>query len=348
MRLHNRQIKAAFWTDPDLLQWPREKRWFYIGLVQLADDSGCLEDSPFAFKIHLFPSPLDADITIETITAWRDELIAEGKLIPYEVEGKRYLFIANFHKHQTPDYPTPPSRASIPLPPWVQWVEEGEKKRKGRYVVSDIPRGFPGNSQGNPGETPPINITGTVTGTGNITGTVTGTETITKTGKGSGEDPRDPVDRATEADPPPAVDTPNSQQEGQNQPEHAAQASNEAQGTPERRKRASVEYPPDFEEFWRVYPRHVAKLAALEKWRARVREGVPPDKLIQAAKNYALYCQQMDKDDEFIMHAATFLGPKRRYEDFLNGVPGKAKLLHISANTRRALNLVAKYEQGGG
>mgnify|MGYP007012348422 FL=1 len=48
MRLHNRQIKATFWTDPDILQWPREKRWFYLGLVQLADDSGCIEDSVFA------------------------------------------------------------------------------------------------------------------------------------------------------------------------------------------------------------------------------------------------------------------------------------------------------------
>jgi len=102
MRLHNRQIKATFWTDPDLLQWPRDKRWFYFGLVQLADDSGCLEDSPFAFKIHLFPSPLDQDITVEVIARWRDELIAEGKLVPYEVEGKRYLFITNFHKHQSP------------------------------------------------------------------------------------------------------------------------------------------------------------------------------------------------------------------------------------------------------
>ncbi|RKO67152.1 hypothetical protein D7024_09445 [Desulfofundulus salinus] len=136
MRLHNRQIKASFWNDPDLLQWPREKRWFYLGLVQLADDSGCLENSPFAFKIQLFPSPLDADITVELLTQWRDELIQAGKLIPYDVGGKPYLYIANFHKHQTPDKPTPPSKASIPLPPWLEWVE-GESRRTSRYVVRE-------------------------------------------------------------------------------------------------------------------------------------------------------------------------------------------------------------------
>ena len=55
MRLHNRQIKASFWTDTGLIQHlTREQRMFYVGLWQLADDSGCLFDDPFAFKINYF------------------------------------------------------------------------------------------------------------------------------------------------------------------------------------------------------------------------------------------------------------------------------------------------------
>lgn len=132
MRLHNRQIKAAFWNDPDLLQWPRDKRWFYEGLSQLSDDSGCIENSPFAFKLHLFPSPLDDDISVKLITKWVDELINHEKLIPYESSGKRCLFIVNFHKHQTLRSPAPPE---VPIPPWVTFIPSEKQRRSGTYII---------------------------------------------------------------------------------------------------------------------------------------------------------------------------------------------------------------------
>lgn len=174
MRLHNRQIKATFWTDPDLLQWTRDKRVFYIGLAQLADDSGCIEDSPFAFKINLFPSPLDSDINVEIINQWRNEMIDEGKLIPYQEHGKSYLFLVNFHKHQTLDKPTPPSKASIPLPPWVIWVK-GDTRNKSYYQIKDMPTTCTGQVPDKEG------ACSSRTGTGTITGTITGTTTITTT-----------------------------------------------------------------------------------------------------------------------------------------------------------------------
>lgn len=134
MKLHNRQIKASFWTDPDLLQWSRDKRWFYMGLVQLADDSGCLEDSSFAFKIQLFPSPVDADITTDIIEKWRDEMAEAGKLIRYESAGKQCLYIANFHKHQVlKNCPAP----DVPLPPWLQWEPYKSNERSGKYIINN-------------------------------------------------------------------------------------------------------------------------------------------------------------------------------------------------------------------
>lgn len=133
MRLHNRQIKATFWNDPDLLQMPRDKRLFYVGLSQLADDSGCLEDSPLAFKIHLFPSPIDSDITVELITQWVDELINQNKVVRYEVGSKKCLYLANFHKHQKLDRPSPPE---TPLPPWIQW-KDYPGRNPGKYIIQD-------------------------------------------------------------------------------------------------------------------------------------------------------------------------------------------------------------------
>lgn len=115
-RLRNRMVKADFWTDPELLRWPLGKRVFYQGLWAAAEDSGCLEDDPFGWKLQLFPSPVDAELSTGVLESWRDELIACGKLYPYEADGKRYLFIRTFHQHE---HPRNPQRPDLPLPAWL-------------------------------------------------------------------------------------------------------------------------------------------------------------------------------------------------------------------------------------
>lgn len=115
-RLRNRMVKANFWTDGELLRWPREKRITYQGLWAIAEDSGCVEDDPFEWKLLLWPSPVDADITTEVLQQWRDEFVEAGKLLPYSVDGKSYLFVMNFHKHERPRNPQSPI---VPLPPWI-------------------------------------------------------------------------------------------------------------------------------------------------------------------------------------------------------------------------------------
>ncbi|NPV52177.1 MAG: hypothetical protein HPY71_01485 [Firmicutes bacterium] len=135
MHLHNRQIKAAFWTDTELIrELSRDGRMFYLGLIQLADDSGCLEDDTLAFKIHLFPA--DNDITLETLQGYRDTLVELGKLIPYEAQGKKCLFLKNFHKHQSLKNPNPPE---VPLPEWIKWIPYESNPRAGKYEVSPMP-----------------------------------------------------------------------------------------------------------------------------------------------------------------------------------------------------------------
>lgn len=139
MRLHNRVIRPGFWTDTELIvNLPITGRMYYMGLVQLAEDSGCLEDDLMAHKIHLFPG--DADVTLEAIAEWRARLVKLGKLVPYESRGKQCLFLKNFHKHQDLRKPAAPD---LPLPAWVTWTEpyieivDGKKvKRNGFYSVS--------------------------------------------------------------------------------------------------------------------------------------------------------------------------------------------------------------------
>ena len=131
--LHNRLCKAEFYSDPDLLSLPRDVRLLYRDLWHIAEDSGCLEDSPFGWKIVLYPSPLDADVTVERLAEWRDALIDAGKVVAYEVDGKRYLHLVNFLRHQCL---TNPKRCELPLPPWVTLEEHPTDNRKRSYKVT--------------------------------------------------------------------------------------------------------------------------------------------------------------------------------------------------------------------
>jgi hypothetical protein len=133
-RLRNRMVKADFWNDPELLRWPLAKRVFYQGLWATAEDSGCVEDDAFGWKLVLFPSPVDAAITDQVLAGWRDELIEARKLVPYEADGKRYLFLRTFHQHEHPRNPQSPD---LPLPPWVTWsVKSISRKDGGENKVS--------------------------------------------------------------------------------------------------------------------------------------------------------------------------------------------------------------------
>lgn len=135
-RLRNRILKADFWSDGELLRWPREKRFTYAGLYAIAEDSGCVEDDPFNWKIILWGSPMDNDITVEMIEQWRDELCEAGKLVPYHADGQQILFIKSFHEHEHPRNPQSPN---LPLPEWVSFVPASKAaKTRARYEVSEI------------------------------------------------------------------------------------------------------------------------------------------------------------------------------------------------------------------
>lgn len=144
MRLHNRQVKATFWTDTELIRLlDIPGRMFYQGLWQIADDSGCLDHDYLAFKMLLFP--VDT-VSIEQIEAWTKKLIDAGKLIPYTAQGKECLYLKNFHKHQSLKNCSSPD---VPLPPWIKWEPYTSNERAGKYVVSlDVLTDFLQSSDG--------------------------------------------------------------------------------------------------------------------------------------------------------------------------------------------------------
>jgi hypothetical protein len=71
-----------------------------------------------------------------------------------------------------------------------------------------------------------------------------------------------------------------------------------------------------FEEFWKKYPRKVGKKDALEKWNARLAEGVTVEELMNALNNYNRQITENHTEEKYIKHPSTFLSKKRYFDDF--------------------------------
>jgi hypothetical protein len=82
-----------------------------------------------------------------------------------------------------------------------------------------------------------------------------------------------------------------------------------------------MESSPDdrFAEFWTLYPRKVGKAETEKRWaKMSVTSRVTA---IAAAGHLATYARAQGAELRFIPHPATFIGPKRTYEDWANGMP---------------------------
>lgn len=127
--MRRRMLNPDFFTDPDIVTLDPYGRLFYQGLWCVADDSGCFELNALFLKMKIFPGDY---ISLDDIQRYIDILIDNKKLITYQVNGKDYAWIKNFHKHQNLDKPSPPK---VPLPPWLIFHGEEEygKQRHNWY-----------------------------------------------------------------------------------------------------------------------------------------------------------------------------------------------------------------------
>lgn len=72
-----------------------------------------------------------------------------------------------------------------------------------------------------------------------------------------------------------------------------------------------------FEELWKAYPRKKEKAGAYKSYKARLTDGFSEDELMTAVKRYADECQKEKKEQKYIKHASTFLGPSTPFTDYL-------------------------------
>lgn len=89
-----------------------------------------------------------------------------------------------------------------------------------------------------------------------------------------------------------------------------------------------------FTEFWSVYPKPVRRSEAMKSWNARIGEGVSPDQMISAAKNYAEVCRREKREPQHIMQPTTFVGTNRRFLDYEGGGGQKPEDWHEKAGKR--------------
>ncbi|EPW1928445.1 helix-turn-helix domain-containing protein [Escherichia coli] len=83
---------------------------------------------------------------------------------------------------------------------------------------------------------------------------------------------------------------------------------------------ARQEYSPEFEQAWQEYPKRAggnSKSAAFKAWKARIREGIKPETMLDGVKRYAAWVRATgNTGTQFVKQAATFFGPDRHFEDF--------------------------------
>lgn len=83
-----------------------------------------------------------------------------------------------------------------------------------------------------------------------------------------------------------------------------------------RGEKSREEFSPMFEQAWSLYPKRPgqSKQAAYKAWQARMVEKVDPAYLVERVRAYASYCTLQGTEPAYVLHAATFFGPSKRYE----------------------------------
>jgi len=114
MMARSRNIKPGFFSNEHLAELDFATRLLFIGMWTEADREGRLEDRPKRLRMALFPADsVDVDRML-------NDLAAFGFIQRYEIDGKRYLQIDSFTKHQMPHHkevasviPAPAGRAQL-------------------------------------------------------------------------------------------------------------------------------------------------------------------------------------------------------------------------------------------
>lgn len=147
-----RSIRPEFWSSEDVAAMDWHTRLVFVGLWSYVDDNGVGRDVEPLIVAALFPLDGDLPESSRRVTGALRHLSDHGQITRYRVDGKPYLHVAAWEKHQriekksTGRYPLPTSEdAEIREPspttpgalPEPSAPGEGEKGRRGGVLSSD-------------------------------------------------------------------------------------------------------------------------------------------------------------------------------------------------------------------
>jgi len=142
-----RTIKGEFWTDEKVVELSAWARLMFIGLWNMADDWGLMEWSSKRAKMLLFPAD---EVDVEALV---DELETMEMVTMYENDGRKYLAVNNFHRHQRTD-----KRGKLRFPPpdsgWFERFPRNPTESRGNSGNPTEPHGIPTTPAEIPGKPP--------------------------------------------------------------------------------------------------------------------------------------------------------------------------------------------------
>ena len=106
-----RTVKPELVDDETLGRCSREARLLDVWLTTQADDAGRQRGAVALVRSRCFP--YDADVSLEDVDRWLDELVAIGRIRRYTAAGEAFVDRPGWHNEQKVDHPSP-SR----LPSW--------------------------------------------------------------------------------------------------------------------------------------------------------------------------------------------------------------------------------------
>lgn len=277
-----RSIKPGFFDNEILGDIEPLTRLLFIGLWCIADREGRLEDRPRRIKKEILGYD---DVDADEVDKMLQKLHDAGFIIRYTIEGKEYIEVINFTKHQNPHIREKASE--IPPPPTNDAAYEGEKQ--------DSTRQAPDKHSASTIQVPPI--TGTLSPSPDYLSPTTGNTP----GDGAG----------TEGN---AVD----QQPGESLTVKKAGTA-AGKGTREQPSKTLAER--RFDEFWAAYPKKVGKKAARSSWNKIKPDAELHDKIMTAIGRARVTDQWQRENGRFIPNPTTWLNQGRWDDEYEEGVP---------------------------
>jgi hypothetical protein len=140
-----RTVKPEFWSDDKILNIPPLARLAFIGTFNFADDAGNIDRSSNQLKARIFPGDM---IEVEPLIL---DILGQGLMVEYEVDGKKYLHIRNFDRHQRINRPSAPT-----CPAFQGAITEDSVSPQGAITEDSVPEGKGKEGKGGEKEKPPL------------------------------------------------------------------------------------------------------------------------------------------------------------------------------------------------